>query len=105
MSFFEMPGNFSFRDFKHDAAWELDFKTVKQKNTDTGLGLERMAKILQKISSILSSNVLLSWLENYTAADGTKAYLKVIGDHLRAGVTRYLREIIVEITRRECCPS
>ncbi|XP_024543276.1 alanine--tRNA ligase, chloroplastic/mitochondrial [Selaginella moellendorffii] len=68
---------------------------LKQKNIDTGLGLERMARILQKVPNNYETDLIYPIIQraselagvNYTAADDrTKTYLKVIGDHSRAVV-------------------
>ncbi|CAK9153926.1 unnamed protein product [Ilex paraguariensis] len=68
---------------------------LKQKNIDTGLGLERMARILQKVPNNYETDLIFPIIEkaselanvSYTLADDpTKANLKIIGDHLRASV-------------------
>ncbi|GAV76993.1 tRNA-synt_2c domain-containing protein/DHHA1 domain-containing protein/tRNA_SAD domain-containing protein [Cephalotus follicularis] len=66
---------------------------LKQKNIDTGLGLERMARILQKVPNNYETDLIYPILEkaaelaNITyplADDHTKMNLKIIGDHMRA---------------------
>nr|GLL28396.1 alanine--tRNA ligase, chloroplastic/mitochondrial [Ipomoea trifida]GMD05024.1 alanine--tRNA ligase, chloroplastic/mitochondrial isoform X1 [Ipomoea batatas] len=66
---------------------------LKQKNIDTGLGLERMARILQKVPNNYETDVIFPIIEkaselanvSYALADEpTKTKLKVIGDHMRA---------------------
>ncbi|KAK8626702.1 hypothetical protein V6N13_134335 [Hibiscus sabdariffa] len=66
---------------------------LKQKNIDTGLGLERMARILQKVPNNYETDLIYPILEkasamaniSYPLADEqTKLKLKVIGDHIRA---------------------
>ncbi|KAJ4966335.1 hypothetical protein NE237_018184 [Protea cynaroides] len=66
---------------------------LKQKNIDTGLGLERMARILQKVPNNYETDLLFPIIEkaaelavvSYTEADEQiKCYLKIIGDHMRA---------------------
>lgn len=63
------------------------------KNIDTGLGLERMAQILQGVPNnyetdlifpIVSRAAQLAGLDYHTADEATKTALKVIGDHTRA---------------------
>ncbi|EOX97515.1 Alanyl-tRNA synthetase, chloroplastic, putative isoform 5 [Theobroma cacao] len=66
---------------------------LKQKNIDTGLGLERMARILQKVPNNYETDLIYPIIEkaselanmSYALADEqTKLKLKVVGDHLRA---------------------
>ncbi|XWS62596.1 hypothetical protein CRYUN_Cryun06bG0024600 [Craigia yunnanensis] len=68
---------------------------LKQKNIDTGLGLERMARILQMVSNNYETDLIYPIIEkaselaniSYALADEqTKLKLKVVGDHLRAVV-------------------
>ncbi|MCO5547054.1 hypothetical protein L7F22_000495 [Adiantum nelumboides] len=68
---------------------------LKNKNIDTGLGLERLAQILQKVPNNYETDLIYPIMEcaanlaNLTYANGTekaKTYLKVIGDHSRAVV-------------------
>ncbi|KAK4258454.1 hypothetical protein QN277_004902 [Acacia crassicarpa] len=66
---------------------------LKQKNIDTGLGLERLARILQKVPNNYETDLIYPIIEkaselahvSYAAADDqTKMNLKIIGDHMRA---------------------
>ncbi|ESQ42241.1 hypothetical protein EUTSA_v10012575mg [Eutrema salsugineum] len=66
---------------------------LKQKNIDTGLGLERMAQILQKVPNNYETDLIypiigkVSQLANISydsADDQAKTSLKVIADHMRA---------------------
>ncbi|XP_028061307.1 alanine--tRNA ligase, chloroplastic/mitochondrial [Camellia sinensis] len=66
---------------------------LKQKNIDTGLGLERMARILQKVPNNYETDLIFPIIEKASklanvsyalADDSTKTNLKIIGDHLRA---------------------
>ncbi|CAK7329398.1 unnamed protein product [Dovyalis caffra] len=66
---------------------------LKQKNIDTGLGLERLARILQKVPNNYETDLIYPIIEkaaelanvSYALAnDQTKTSLKIIGDHLRA---------------------
>ncbi|ONH92414.1 hypothetical protein PRUPE_8G174300 [Prunus persica] len=66
---------------------------LKQKNIDTGLGLERMARILQKVSNNYETDLIYPIMEKTSelakvpyglADDHSKLNLKIIGDHLRA---------------------
>ncbi|XP_074275738.1 alanine--tRNA ligase, chloroplastic/mitochondrial isoform X2 [Silene latifolia] len=68
---------------------------LKQKNIDTGLGLERMARILQKVPNNYETDLIYPIIEKAselanvsysTADDSTKTKLKIIGDHMRAVV-------------------
>ncbi|CAH2072136.1 unnamed protein product [Thlaspi arvense] len=66
---------------------------LKQKNIDTGLGLERMAQILQKVPNNYETDLIfpiiakVSELANISydsVNDQAKTSLKVIADHMRA---------------------
>ncbi|XP_035843037.1 alanine--tRNA ligase, chloroplastic/mitochondrial isoform X3 [Helianthus annuus] len=66
---------------------------LKQKNIDTGMGLERMARILQKVPNNYETDLIFPIIEKVSelanvsyarADDSTKTKLKVIGDHMRA---------------------
>ncbi|KAI3446318.1 hypothetical protein Pfo_002983 [Paulownia fortunei] len=66
---------------------------LKQKNIDTGLGLERMARILQQVPNNYETDLIFPIIEkasnlanvSYKLADeSTKTDLKIIGDHMRA---------------------
>ncbi|KAK3195882.1 hypothetical protein Dsin_027192 [Dipteronia sinensis] len=68
---------------------------LKQKNIDTGLGLERMARILQKVQNNYETDLIYPIIEKAselanvsyaTADDDAKLNLKIIGDHMRAVV-------------------
>ncbi|KAB2636352.1 alanine--tRNA ligase [Pyrus ussuriensis x Pyrus communis] len=68
---------------------------LKQKNIDTGLGLELMACILQKVSNNYETDLIypiiqktseLAKVPNDLADDQSKLNLKIIGDHVRAVV-------------------
>nr|XP_043627045.1 alanine--tRNA ligase, chloroplastic/mitochondrial [Erigeron canadensis] len=66
---------------------------LKQKNIDTGMGLERLARILQKVPNNYETDLIFPIIEKVSelanvsyarADDSTKTKLKVIGDHMRA---------------------
>lgn len=66
---------------------------LKQMNIDTGLGLERMARILQKVPNNYETDLIypiikevskLANISYFLANDPTKTKLKIIGDHMRA---------------------
>ncbi|KZV51342.1 putative alanine--tRNA ligase, chloroplastic, partial [Dorcoceras hygrometricum] len=66
---------------------------LKQKNIDTGLGLERMARILQQAPNNFETDLIFPIIEkasklanvSYALADeSSKTNLKIIGDHMRA---------------------
>ncbi|XP_022140525.1 alanine--tRNA ligase, chloroplastic/mitochondrial isoform X1 [Momordica charantia] len=68
---------------------------LKQKNIDTGLGLERMACILQKVPNNYETDLIYPIIQKaselanvtYDTADNqSKTNLKIIGDHMRAVV-------------------
>ncbi|KAF3796540.1 Alanine--tRNA ligase [Nymphaea thermarum] len=66
-----------------------------QKNIDTGMGLERMARILQKVPNNYETDLIYPIIEKAAelarvpypeANEQKKAHLKIIGDHMRAVV-------------------
>ena len=68
---------------------------LQNQNIDTGLGLERMAQILQQVPNnyetdlifpIVQSAAAIAGIDYAQADDATKVALKVIGDHVRAVV-------------------
>lgn len=68
---------------------------LQNKNIDTGMGLERMAQILQRVANnyetdlifpIVSKAAALAGVDYGTCDSKTKVSLKVIGDHIRAAV-------------------
>jgi alanyl-tRNA synthetase len=85
--------NLVFMQYNRDA--EGNLTPLENKNIDTGLGLERMAQILQQVPNNYETDLILPIIK--TAADlagvdyqqtdeKTKTSLKVIGDHVRAVV-------------------
>ncbi|XP_020579476.1 alanine--tRNA ligase, chloroplastic/mitochondrial-like isoform X2 [Phalaenopsis equestris] len=74
---------------------DRSLEPLRQKNIDTGMGLERMAQILQKVPNNYETDLIfpiiekasnLAMISYSTADDVTKANLKIIGDHMRAVV-------------------
>eukprot|EP00871_Galdieria_phlegrea_P001705 jgi/Galph1/2535/GphlegSOOS_G1214.1 len=69
---------------------------LSKKNIDTGMGLERMAQILQRVPNnyetdlirpVIDKTCLLAKISSYKdCSESTKTSLKVIGDHMRAVV-------------------
>ncbi len=85
--------NLVFMQYNRDA--EGNLTPLANKNIDTGLGLERMAQILQQVPNNYETDLILPIIEtaaeiagvDYAQADDqTKTSLKVIGDHVRAVV-------------------
>ncbi len=85
--------NLVFMQYNRDAAGNLS--PLEKKNIDTGMGLERMAQILQKVPNNYETDLIFPIIEtaaklagiDYAIADEkTKTSLKVIGDHVRAVV-------------------
>ncbi len=85
--------NLVFMQYNRDADGTLT--PLAKRNIDTGLGLERMAQILQKVPNnyetdlifpLIKSAAEIAGLDYYQADEKTKVSLKVIGDHVRAVV-------------------
>ncbi|MBD2013078.1 alanine--tRNA ligase [Microcoleus sp. FACHB-53] len=85
--------NLVFMQYNRDADGKLT--PLKNKNIDTGMGLERMAQILQQVPNNYETDLIFPIIK--TAADiagidyaksdeKTKVSLKVIGDHVRSVV-------------------
>jgi alanyl-tRNA synthetase len=85
--------NLVFMQYNRDA--EGNLTPLQNKNIDTGLGLERMAQILQQVPNNYETDLIFPIIK--TAADiagidyaqsdeKTKVSLKVIGDHVRSVV-------------------
>ena len=85
--------NLVFMQYNKDA--EGNLTPLENKNIDTGLGLERMAQILQQVPNNYETDLIFPIVQtaaeiagiDYGKADEkTKTSLKVIGDHIRAVV-------------------
>jgi alanyl-tRNA synthetase len=85
--------NLVFMQYNQDA--QGNRTPLKNKNIDTGMGLERMAQILQKVPNNYETDLIFPIIKtaaeiagiDYAKSDETsKISLKVIGDHVRAVV-------------------
>ncbi|MEM9906685.1 MAG: alanine--tRNA ligase [Cyanobacteria bacterium P01_D01_bin.44] len=85
--------NLVFMQYNQDAEGTLT--PLAAQNIDTGLGLERMAQILQKVPNnyetdlifpIIESAGKIAGLDYHKVDEKTQVSLKVIGDHVRAVV-------------------
>ncbi|EDX87530.1 alanyl-tRNA synthetase [Synechococcus sp. PCC 7335] len=83
--------NLVFMQYNRDAEGNLE--PLQAQNIDTGLGLERMAQILQGVPNNYETDLILpiiqaaaqiANLDYHQATDAQKVSLKVIGDHVRA---------------------
>lgn len=92
--------NLVFMQYNRDAQGNLT--PLQNKNIDTGMGLERMAQILQAVPNNYETDLIFPIIKtaaeiagiDYTKADDrTKISLKVIGDHVRAVVHSIADEI------------
>ena len=92
--------NLVFMQYNRDAAGNLT--PLQNQNIDTGMGLERMAQVLQKVPNNYETDLIFPIIKtaaeiagiDYTQADEkTKVSLKVIGDHIRAVVNMIADEI------------
>jgi alanyl-tRNA synthetase len=85
--------NLVFMQYNRDT--DNNLTPLQSKNIDTGMGLERMAQILQKVPNNYETDLIFPIIKtaaeiaaiDYTKADEkTKVSLKVIGDHTRAAI-------------------
>ena len=92
--------NLVFMQYNRDA--EGNLTPLANKNIDTGLGLERMAQILQKVPNnyetdlifpIIKTAAEIAGIDYAKSEETTKVSLKVIGDHVRAIVQMIADEI------------
>jgi alanyl-tRNA synthetase len=92
--------NLVFMQYNRDA--EGNLTPLANKNIDTGMGLERMAQILQAVPNNYETDLIFPIIKtageiagiDYTSADEKiKVSLKVIGDHIRAVVHMIADEI------------
>ncbi|NMG20619.1 alanine--tRNA ligase [Brasilonema bromeliae] len=92
--------NLVFMQYNRDA--EGNLTPLANKNIDTGMGLERMAQVLQGVPNNYETDLVFPIIKtaaeiagiDYTKADEkTKVSLKVIGDHIRAVVHMIADEI------------
>jgi alanyl-tRNA synthetase len=99
--------NLVFMQYNRDA--EDNLTPLANKNIDTGMGLERMAQILQQVPNnyetdlifpIIKTAAEIVGIDYSTADEKTKVSLKVIGDHVRAVVHMIADEIRASNTGR-----
>ena len=92
--------NLVFMQYNRDADGKLT--PLANKNIDTGMGLERMAQILQQVPNNYETDLIFPIIKtaadiaqiDYAKADEkTKVSLKVIGDHVRSVVHMIADEI------------
>jgi len=99
--------NLVFMQYNQDA--EGNLTPLASKNIDTGMGLERMAQILQKVPNNYETDLIFPIIKtaaeiagiDYSQSDEkTKVSLKVIGDHIRAVMHMIADEIRASNTGR-----
>ncbi len=92
--------NLVFMQYNRDASGNLT--PLQNKNIDTGMGLERMAQILQKVPNnyetdlifpIIQTAAQIAGIDYHSSDEKTKTSLKVIGDHVRSVVHMIADEI------------
>ena len=83
--------NLVFMEYNRDAAGKLT--PLASKNIDTGMGLERMAQILQQVPNNYETDLIfpiiktaadLADIDYHQVGEKTKVSLKVVGDHVRS---------------------
>lgn len=67
---------------------EFEFVPLKQKNVDTGMGLERMLMVLQKAPSIYETDVFLELIKKIEDLSGNfqDHSARIVADHIRSSV-------------------
>ncbi len=92
--------NLVFMQYNRDTTGNLT--PLQNKNIDTGMGLERMAQILQKVPNnyetdlifpIIQTAAQIAGIDYHKGDEKTKVSLKVIGDHVRSIVHMIADEI------------
>ena len=92
--------NLVFMQYNRDASGNLT--PLQNQNIDTGMGLERMAQILQKVPNnyetdlifpIVETAAKIAKIDYHKRDENTKTSLKVIGDHVRSVVHMIADEI------------
>ncbi len=84
--------NLVFMQYNRDV--EGNLTPLQKQNIDTGMGLERMAQVLQGVPNNYETDLIFPIIKtaaeiagiDYTNDEKTKISLKVIGDHIRAVV-------------------
>ncbi|MBD2681122.1 MULTISPECIES: alanine--tRNA ligase [Nostoc] len=92
--------NLVFMQYNRDASGNLT--PLQNKNIDTGMGLERIAQILQNVPNnyetdlifpVIETAAKIAGIDYHKSDDKTKVSLKVIGDHIRSVVHMIADEI------------
>ncbi|MDZ7969025.1 MAG: alanine--tRNA ligase [Nostoc sp. DedSLP03] len=92
--------NLVFMQYNRDASGNLT--PLQNKNIDTGMGLDRMAQILQKVPNNYETDLIfpiiqtagkIAGIDYHSSDEKTKTSLKVIGDHVRAVIHMIADEI------------
>jgi alanyl-tRNA synthetase len=92
--------NLVFMQYNRDATGNLT--PLQNKNIDTGMGLERIAQILQNVPNNYETDLILpiiqtagqiAGIDYHSSDEKTKVSLKVIGDHVRSVVHMIADEI------------
>ncbi|WP_448266006.1 alanine--tRNA ligase [Nostoc sp. DSM 114159] len=92
--------NLVFMQYNRDASGNLT--PLQNKNIDTGMGLDRMAQILQKVPNNYETDLIfpiiqtagqIAGVDYHKSDEKTKTSLKVIGDHIRAVIHMIADEI------------
>ena len=70
-----------------------NFEPLKQKNVDTGMGLERIAMVMQGVESVYETDLfapivtkIKSQISNLKSAEKNSKSIRIIADHLKASV-------------------
>ncbi|ADL11958.1 alanine--tRNA ligase [Acetohalobium arabaticum] len=77
---------------QYDYTEDGEYKTLPSKNIDTGMGLERLASIIQQVDSNFETDLFIPIIEfisehteyDYESSDEIKSAYRVIADHIRS---------------------
>jgi alanyl-tRNA synthetase len=97
--FFDLPAQADGLEIWNDVFMQYNktaegkFESLKQKNVDTGMGLERVAMVLQNVGSIYETDLfapivfkIKSQIPNFKFTEKNLKSIRIIADHIKASV-------------------
>lgn len=76
--------NIVFNEYYKDK--EGKFTQLEQIGIDTGMGLERLVKVIQKVSTVFDTDLFTSLLFPLQTSDQNKRSTRIIADHMRTSI-------------------